>query len=604
MVNITEMENILTVQMKNVMDRRNFVRFFIRSFFFIALPVVLVVALLGYVTIWITNSNARKNICTSQEQSVSRIMDGMNVIFSEADAQSLNYSISPYIMVKLKSLLENGYIDKAHLDIAYMMEPFIDSNVNGKSFLHSEYIYLNNEHGNFFASGVGLANELNYNDTDWIETVLQKDENVIQWLEPRTISSYLKSSYDTEVLAMYKRLYGSVYSKPIGILVLNIRKEYMEQFLKSYVTYEKQSIVLLDNNGRILCQAGEPLPEGYFEGKVIRDKERDNYFINSQENKEFEVTCLSLVPSQNVKMMAADMIRIVWFFIAISLILGTLLAYFVNRRNVSNVNRVVRIFNLAERGEPLPEIREEVNDEYSYIMQNVVKNYVEKNALQIQLAERKHKLDNMYYLFLQSQLSPHFLFNTLKNIFWKTMKLAGGPNDTSKMIDLFTNLLYYALVWPDKFVRISEEIKMTASYMEIQQMRFEYHFQIIWDYDPCLEQYDTIKFVLQPLVENSISHGFGQGEVMGKLVIRIEEEGGNLIFSVSDNGSGITEEKLIDVKESLHKDSIPTNGIGLYNLNKRLVLTYGEGSALSIESEPGIRTKVTFFIPIEKGEKK
>lgn len=581
----------LETQTKDLVNRKNLVGFFIRNFFFIALPVALVAALLGCVIIWITNSNAKRNIYTSQEQAVNRIMDGMNVIFSEADAQSLNYSVSPYIMVKLKSLLENGYIDKAHLDIAYMMKPFIDSNVNCKPFLHSEYIYLDNDKGNFFASGAGLVNKLNYNDTDWMETALQKDESVIQWLKPRKISLYLKSGYDTEVLSLYKHLYGSAYSKPIGVLVLNIRKEYMEHFLQGYVTYDKQSIVLLDRSGQILCQAGEPLPQGY-------EEKRGGYFINSQENPEYEVTCLSLVPSQNVKMMAADMTRIVWFFIAVSLITGTTLAFFINRKNVSNMNRVVRLLDLAERGEPLPEIREDANDEYSYIMQNVVKNYVEKNALQMQLAERKHKLDNMYYLFLQSQLSPHFLFNTLKNIFWRTMKLTGGPNDTSKMIDLFTNLLYYALIWPDKFVRISEEIKMTASYMDIQQMRFEYHFQVKWEYDPALEQCKTIKFVLQPLVENSISHGMGQGEEMGELVIRMEEDKERLRFSVSDNGLGMTEEKLLEVKASLQQEMVPSKGIGLYNLNKRLILTYGEESALSIESEPGIRTRVSFSIPI------
>ena len=111
----------------------------------------------------------------------------------------------------------------------------------------------------------------------------------------------------------------------------------------------------------------------------------------------------------------------------------------------------------------------------------------------------------MYYYFLQSQLNPHFLFNTLKNIFWKTVRLTGSQNEASRMIDLLTTLLYYALVQPDKFVMISEEIKMTNCYLEIQQLRFDSKFKVTWKCGPEIQSMKIIKFILQLLVENIVS---------------------------------------------------------------------------------------------------
>lgn len=588
------------IQISDRLDRRYSAKFFIRNFFFSALPIVLVTMILGYMTFWLTFRNAEKILQTNQEQTVARICDGMEVFFSEADAQSLNYSISPYAMVRLRALLEHEYAEKEYMDIAYMIKPFIDSNVNGKEFLQSEYVYLENENHNFFASGIGLANQLNHDDTEWIEKALQQEASVTQWLELRTISAYRKSSYLVDVITLYKRFYGSGYSGPIGVLVLNMSKNYIEQFMAGYLSFENQSILMVDKNGVVLCRAGEVLPDEIWTDDVLWQELKNTYFIDRQENLEYEVTYLSLVPKSNAKRMVSDLVRIVWIFIFAALFLGMTMAFWLTRRNARSIESVMKLLRLAEQGETLPKMSRKKDDEYSYIMQSVIKNYLEKSTLQMQLTERKHKLDSMYYLFLQSQLSPHFLFNTLENIFWKTMKLTGGPNETSKMMDLLTNLLYYALVRPDKFVNLSEEVKMTMSYLEIQKMRFEDRFVVVWDWKQELEEYQTIKFVLQPLLENSITHGIGQQEKTGNIEIHIREEDGWLKICVKDDGVGMTKEKLAKIEENLMQEEAPVGGIGLYNLNKRLILTYGEKSALAIESRAGEGTRVSFQIPAQK----
>ena len=563
-------------------------KFFIRNFFMIAMPAVLVVSLLGCMSVWMTFDNARKSIQKDEAQAVNRIKSSMEVIFSEADAQSLNYSISPHIMVKLKSLLDNGYMGKEQMDVSYMLKPFLDSNVNSKPFLHSVYIYLNNENGNFFASGVGLANELNYSDVEWIGQAENGVDQKEVWFEDRTISAYLKSSYSVDVLTLYKRIYGSVYTRPIGAIVLNIRKDYLEEMMAGYLVYEGQSIVVTAEDGTVLCRAGAEFPA-------------QECYVASEESSGYGLSYISYVPRAAANQKSQSMMQMVGFFIGMSLLLSMLLAYMVTKRNARNVERVTLLFELAERGEQLPEITGKANDEYSYIIENVVRNYVEKSALQMQLTEKRYELDRMYFSFLQSQLGPHFLFNTLKTIFWKTIGMTGGPNDTSRMIDRLTNLLYYALVRPEKYVKVAEEIKMTGSYLEVQQMRFEYKFHTVWEFDKTVEQCETMRFVLQPLVDNSITHGFEEGNEEGEIRISIWSDEA-LHFKVTDNGKGFSVERLASVRELLQGTTPPSHRKSLYNLNRRLVLTYGDDAGLQIESTPGVETSVSFSIPISVAE--
>ena len=373
----------------------------------------------------------------------------------------------------------------------------MDSNINTKKYLHSIYIYLNNENDNFFATNKGVANETNFGDTKWLEYVKPENrvdyEGVPHWFEVRSISGYSISNYSVDVITLYKKLYRSSYSQPAGLVVLNIHQDYYKEFIEGYLMYKGQSIILVDNNDQILCKAGEDIP---FDSVESLDEEayQKKYMIAVVENEGYGLKYISIIPKSIIWKNASDMIVTVGVFLGISLTIGLVLAYAVTKKNTNNVQKVVEIIDHAQSGTALPEITGEPKDEFGYIVQNIIKNFVEKSYLQMQLAEKKYNFETMYFSFLQSQLNPHFLFNTLKNIFWKSMKLTDGPNETSEMIDLLTNLLHYALVNPSKYVKISEEIKMTNIYFDINQMRFDNHIYVKWNVEKGLDNCKSIKF--------------------------------------------------------------------------------------------------------------
>lgn len=566
-------------------------KFFVRNFMFGALPAIVVAVFLGAMALYQTFDRTREEILKTQAQTLNQMKDSMDVMFSDADAQSLNYSAYPYITGRLKELLQNGYQDMEHVDINNMLKPFLDSFVNTKPYLHSVYLYLDNPSGNFFASGVGLANAANHRDTEWMEEINDPRETRIQWIQARTTSTYQKSAYDTRVLTLYKRIYYTGHYSPEGTLLLNVKMDYLEKMMKSGLAFEGQSL-FITNRDEILVQVGE----GYC-WTELSDSDKNRYYIEEKESPGYDLKLVSMVPKSAVYHNASGMIVLVTAAIFLSLFLGLCTAWMTTSHNARSVHQMVGIFEAAENGEQLPEISPRANDAYGYIMQNVVKNFLEKNYLQMQLAEKKYKLDSMYFSFLQSQLNPHFLFNTLKNIFWKTVRLTGGQNDASRMIDLLTVLLHYALVNPDKFVTVSEEVKMTGCYLEIQQLRFNSGINVTWDCDSGVEEERIIKFILQPLVENSISHGLEGRQEKGRLTITVKRMGEKLFICVADNGSGFTAERLAEIRKRLAEEEPPVKGIGLYNLNKRLILTYGQDAALQIESEMERGTNIFFYIP-------
>lgn len=569
-------------------------RFLIRNFFSLTLPVLLVVVLLGVMALFITADGTKNSIESIDRQTVERIADSTRLIFSEADAQSLNYSVSPYMILKLEGLLQNGYSDKSYLDVAYMIKTTLDSNVNSKPFLHSVCIYLNNDGGNFFASGVGLANRLNYLDVSWIESARRAPREAEQWLELRRVSEYAGSSYSTNVITLYKRLYRSGHTGSVGVIVINIRQDYLQKFLTAYLTYPGQGIYLLGSDGRVLCAAGAAAGSDRLDPDALG---RD-HFVSQEENTAYGLRYVAVTPRSELYVQSESMVHTVLLFTVGSLLLGMALAYLVTRKNSRNVENIILLLESAEKGEAPPEIRVGA-DEYGFIIQNIVKTFLEKSYLKMQLSEKKYKLETMYFSFLQSQLNPHFLFNTLKNIFWKTVRLTGEPNDASKMIDRLTSLLHYTLVDTDRFVSVEEEIEKTNCYLEIQQMRFDYQFAVEWDCGEDVPACKCIKFMLQPLVENSVSHGLAQLDGKGALRISIHNGDGFLRVAVEDNGNGFTPGRLAEVNSALKDEDAPVKGIGLYNLNKRLVLTYGEQARLSIESEPFVRTVIRFCFPAQ-----
>lgn len=200
---------------------------------------------------------------------------------------------------------------------------------------------------------------------------------------------------------------------------------------------------------------------------------------------------------------------------------------------------------------------------------------------------------------LQSQINPHFLYNTLDSIIW--MAEGKKNEDVVVMTASLARLLRQSISNEDETVSIIQEIQYVKSYLTIQKMRYKDKLEYEIDVDSSIYSVHIVKLVLQPIIENAIYHGLKYKDSKGMICVKGHQDGRNAVIEIKDDGVGMDEETLAHIFEK-HKVNYHSNGVGVYNIQKRLSLYYGKEYGLRYESEKGKGTTVTVVIPMDQEE--
>ena len=198
---------------------------------------------------------------------------------------------------------------------------------------------------------------------------------------------------------------------------------------------------------------------------------------------------------------------------------------------------------------------------------------------------------------LQAQINPHFLYNTLDSIAW--MCEQGRNADAVKMVHALARLFRISISKGHELIPISKEIEHAESYLQIQKYRYKNQFTYQFDVDPdCLDYYCN-KITLQPIIENAINHGLDLLVDEGVILVQVRQDGEDIVFSVQDNGVGMSPEQIDSILRHGPKDR---TGIGIKNVNDRLKIYFGKQYGLHITSELDVGTCVEIRMPkIQEG---
>ena len=195
---------------------------------------------------------------------------------------------------------------------------------------------------------------------------------------------------------------------------------------------------------------------------------------------------------------------------------------------------------------------------------------------------------------LQSQINPHFLYNTLDSIIW--MAEGKKNEEVVLMTASLARLLRQSISNEDEVVPIANEVEYARGYLTIQKMRYKDKLEFQIEVDSSILYIPLIKLVLQPIIENAIYHGLKYKESKGLLIVKGFMKDGNVVLQVIDDGVGMDEETLAHIYDK-HKVNYHSNGVGVYNVQKRLKLYYGEDYGITYTSELGKGTTATITIP-------
>lgn len=296
--------------------------------------------------------------------------------------------------------------------------------------------------------------------------------------------------------------------------------------------------------------------------------------------------------------------------IIIPLIILTLLAlvvaFLISKRIVSQTAKPIRELTEhmqeIELGKLGVEIDTQSDTEEIQCLTASFKEMVYKiEALIEQVEDNQKKLRKSELKVLQSQINPHFLYNSLDTIIW-----LGEREECEKVVQMTAALARYfrlSLSKGKEVITIYEEVEHVKHYLQIQKIRYASKLTYTIEVSPDIFDEMIVKIVLQPLVENALYHGIKDLEEGGYIRVWGFREGNNIILEVYDNGKGMSREQIKNILKVPSSTSITKGGVAIKNVHERIQVYFGQDYGLSYESEYGKWTKVRITIPvIEIGE--
>lgn len=288
------------------------------------------------------------------------------------------------------------------------------------------------------------------------------------------------------------------------------------------------------------------------------------------------------------------------YYIITTILILVMMLLQVNRFISRKISRPIRELDesvKAYEAGAMPDIYIDGSAEIRHLGYSVQKSYEQiealmKEIIQQQTERRKSELDA-----LQSQINPHFLYNTLESITW--MIEAQRNKEAVVMISELAKLLRVSLSRGKTIISIGDELQHSRSYMNIQRVRYKERFKVEFLIDEEIKNYCIVKLVIQPLLENAIYYGVGNMDEDddGQILIRGEKKGEDIYISIEDNGMGMPE----DIRSNILTDNskVPKHGsgVGVINVHSRISLMFGPEYGLEVYSELDEGTKVVIHIP-------
>ena len=397
--------------------------------------------------------------------------------------------------------------------------------------------------------------------------------------------------------AVGRRVYNYKKSYEMGSLIFYIHEEKINYFHDG--TQAPRNVFFISVDGHIISHPqkeyiGTSLYVPMYsqsDSQSYDSADSHTYFSHTIDNKEIsnEITVSGIISNEvlfsSLNKLTRNML-IISILLSLSAILLTLAR---TRKIVSGLTALKKsIHSFTDNYENPP--KKASTNEITALEISFYKMCDDINKLIDEIKVEKEKQHVAEITALQSQINPHFIYNALDAISWKAKE--NEQYEIDEMLITLSNFLRLGLHNGDNIIRLNDELGHVKSYLEIEEKRFPDLFTVKFNIAEDLSDIYMLKIVLQPIVENSIRHGFKNIDYKGQILIEAYRTGETVEFSISDNGVGME----IPVSDAIPKSRNPKGGYGLYNVNARLVAQYGKDCALRFYSIPGEGTTVKFKI--------
>lgn len=542
----------------------------------------------------ISKTMFRKSLVSYSEVYVDSISSAITNMVEEIDRLSMTFLLQNDMLYKLGQEIPED--SPEYMEYYQNVRQSLEQVLNVR--IDIEGILISNVSGDVISGGPNAAyrDGMNISGEKWYQDFMESEQMFM--VLP------LHKTNATEVFSVLRKLRSYEQMKVNGIVRIDMKKRLLDEIC-SKTKMEQDTVMLFDKNKKLFYTFGN-----YPEENVIKTLEEMIYpdkgsfqihtqglNVNWMYSPYLDIYISYLVP-QDVLMKDLNFLgRIAVFLVFLGGVLGIGLAVGSARVMSQGVSRILKGMRQAEEGNLDVEVQAEGNDEIDMIAEGLNHMVKQMKILLEEKAQIEIKKREADMMMLQRQIRPHFLYNTLDGIRMKA--LLNQDMDTAEMIEKLSLLLRRTTDIKTDYVTLQEEMEYIGYYIELQNIRFRYKFQLLQNIPKTIKNMIIPKFSLQPLIENAVHHGLEKRRQNRQIWVEAREENNMIFILVKDNGQGITKERLKEIRETLNQsDMQETEHIGLNNINIRLKLLYGKEYGLSIDSEEERGTILTLRLPV------
>ena len=533
---------------------------------------------------------------------------------NEAVLSQVNRSVDSYLrtIMKLSDSLYYGVIKNADMREESLNDQITLLYDNNKDSIAN--IALLSKDGELLEAvpAARLKTDLDVTKEEWFGNTLERTDN-LHFTTPHVQYIFDGSEQQYRWVITLTRAVEITHgtSTEQGVLLIDIRYHSLQQILEDISLGNQGYLYMISSDGELIYHPKMQLIEtGQMQENITAAAEyRDGSYKEEYrgENRNVSVKSvgytgwklLSVTPEKGLSLSNLKMRLFVVFVAAAFLFVLVLINALISSRITNPIKELEKSVNAIEAGE----LDTEVYTGGSYELQHLGRSIGDmakriKKLMQDIVAEHESKRKSEFDT-LQSQINPHFLYNTLDIIVW--MIENEQKQEAVKVVTALARFFRISLSKGKSIITVHDELEHVRNYLTIQQMRFKNKFV----YEIRAEE-DTmglacLKLMLQPLVENAIYHGMEFMDGDGLIEIQVKKEGKDLWIEVRDNGFGMTKEQVENLlSEKPHVSSRRGSGIGVKNVNERIRLYFGEDYGLIIESEPDEGCLIRCHLPVKE----
>lgn len=508
---------------------------------------------------------------------------------------------------QVKEYLEQGYHDPDSATISPIVEQ-LRRYLNTRDDILNIY-FITNSGQILSADGNATINPyMEVTGQSWYVDAIQDPSQTV--ITGSYVQNLILGQYSW-VTSLSRAVLSSDSGQLLGVLLIDLKFDGIKELCQSMVTGRKGYNFILDAQGNYVFHPAQQLvysgvkDEPVSQLLAVQEQGIDTY---SDTERYYFIATSSRTGWKTVSVLYSDEIITDWKYVqisyaAIGLVLFLILGLAINRitRGITSpVKKLQEIMRSAETGDfhlvgqidATDEIKELAHD-YD-VMVGRIRELMRQNVNE---QEQKRKSD---LKALQAQINPHFLYNTLDSIIW--MAEMQQHAQVVQMTSALSKLMRISISKGREFITVADEIAHVQSYLTIEQMRYRDKYETVLDIDPDILEETILKITLQPLVENAIYHGIKEADHKGTIRITGRRVDKLIEFTVSDDGVGMSEQKLREISSLSVEDEDrlslkSSHGMGVRNVHARIKLYFGPEYGLRIESRIGEGTTVTVLIP-------